>query len=312
MVSRHRWSIGRSGFPMWGALVMVCVATLPMASDQQAQVVVVSVTGDWTSQDAKGDCKAAGKSRRPVRFGEMLTAGAMCLIGNEGDSIVLKSWSPTDDLLYPCHCQREDLDKKNICVPLADAQKGCAVDLRKLGEKKAFLATFFDTISEAFTRMTRSQPDKYMVAASRGAEPELVDAVVPIENGQIDVQAIFREMDPGTYYLELAAVGAPSFSGPPSRVTFAKGQAARVEARGVRAGLYKLTLVTEKSEPGDSDCWVLVAESPEYAKQAAAYERAASESTKLPKEMDAGATRALLRAYLESLANPKQGTAVRP
>jgi hypothetical protein len=80
----------------------------------------------------------------------------------------------------------------------------------------------------------------------------------------------------------------------------------------VRAGLYKLALVTEKGEPGDSDCWILAAAPPEYAKQAAAYERAVSESKKLPEEMDASATRALLRAYLESLANPNQGRAVRP
>jgi hypothetical protein len=259
-----------------------------------------------------GDCKKAGDPRRPVRFGETLAAGATCLFGNEGDSIVLKSLLPTDDLLYPFQCQREDLDKKNTCAPPATARKACAVDLRTLSEKKGILATFMATISEALKRIMQSQPDKYMVAASRGAEPELVDAVLPIENGQIDVQPIFREMDPGTYYVELAVPGAPSLSGPPSRVTFAKGRAARVEAGGLRAGLYKLALVTEKGEPRDSDCWILVAAPPEYAKQAAAYEQAVSESKKLPEEMDARATRALLRAYLESLANPKTGTARRP
>jgi len=316
MASRHRWSIAKSWFPVWGTLVIVSFVALPMISDQQrpSRVLVVSVSGDWTpvSQDAMGACQAAGEPRTPVRFGETLTGGAMCIIGNEGDSIVLKSLSPTDDLLYPCRCLREELDKRNICAPRRDTQKGCAVDLRKLAEKKGLKATFMDTISEAFKRMTQSQPDKYMVAASRGAEGELVDAVVPIENGQIDVQASFREMDPGTYYVGLAAVGAPAVAGPPARVTVAKGQAARLQARGVQAGLYRLALVTEKGEPGDSDCWILVAAPPEYAKQTAAYEQAASESKKLPEEMDARATRALLRAYLESLANPYQGRAVRP
>jgi hypothetical protein len=296
MASRRFWSIAKSCFPVSGTLVVVCFAALPMLSDQRpSQVVVVSISGDWkpASQNANGDCTPAGESVPSVRFGETLTAGVMCLIGKEGGSIVLKSWPPTDDLLYPFQCQK----------------KACAFDLKTLN---GLHATFFDTIREAFRRITQSQPDKYMVAASRGAEPELVDAVVPIENEQIDVQASFREMDPGTYYVELAVPEAPSLAAPPSRVTFAKGQVARVEAHGVRSGLYKLALVTEKGEPGDSDCWVLVAVPPEYAKQAAAYERAVSESKKLPEQMDARATRALLRAYLESLANLKQGTVGRP
>ena len=327
MASQHRWSIGRSGLPVWGTLVMVCVGALPMVSDQEepARVVVVSVSGgDWTPvcQAAMGDCKAAGEPRRPVRWGETLTAGAICVYGPEQGSIVLKSSLPTpeqgsnkpsqlaDDTLYPFQCQKEDVGKKKTCEkPRPEA---CALDLRTL--RNGLHATFFDTISDAFKRMMHSQSDKYekyMVAASRGAEPELVDAVVPIEDSQIDVQAVFREMDPGTYYVELAMVGAPPL-GPPSRVSFAKGQAARLEARGVRAGLYRLALVTEKGEPGVSDCWILAAAPPEYAKQASAYGLAVRESTKLPKEMDEGATRALLRAYLESLAKPIQGKAVRP
>jgi len=312
MALQHGWSFGKSGFPVWGTLAMVCVAALPMVSDQQpiSQVVVVSVSGgDWTPvcQAAMGECKKAGEPLQPVRFGEKLTVGAKCLFGNAGGSIVLKSSSPTDDLLYPFQCQ-----KQPACAAVSTdpkVPKACAVDLRTLDQKKGFYATF---IEPALKRITQSQPEKYMVAASRGAESELVDAVVPIENGQIDLQASFREMDPATYYVELAVPGAPSLAGPPFRVTFAKGQAARVEAHGVRAGLYKLALVTEKGEPGDSDCWILAAAPPEYAKQAAAYERAVSESKKLPEEMDASATRALLRAYLESLANPNQGRAVRP
>jgi len=302
MALQRLWFIGKSGFPVWGVLVMVCAAALPMISDQQSdsRVIVVSVTGDWTRmcQAEIGDCKGAD---RPVKFGETIAAGAICLYGPEHGSIVLKSW-PHDDLLYPFQCQKEDLGKKKTCEkPRPEA---CAVDLSKLREKKSF---YVRVIRPAFERIAQSQPDKYMVAASRGAESELLDAVVPIENGQIDLQASFREMDPGTYYVELGTVGAASLSVPPSRVTFAKGQAARVEARGVRAGLYKLALVTEQGEPGDSDCWILAVAPPEYAKQTAAFEQAVSESKKLPDEMDAGATRALLRAYLESL-----GTAVRP
>jgi hypothetical protein len=167
MAFQHRWSIAKSWFPVWGTLVVVCFAALPMVSDQQpSRVVVVSVSGDWTPmcQAEIGDCKGAG---RPVRWGETLTAGAICLYGPEQGSIVLKSSSspPADDALYPFQCQKEDLGKKKTCEK--SRPEACAVDLRTLGAKNGLRTTFF---SEAFKRMTQSQPYKYMVAASRGAE----------------------------------------------------------------------------------------------------------------------------------------------
>jgi hypothetical protein len=297
---------------VWGALVLVCACAIPLVSDQGrgAQVVVVSVSGDWTPvcQAAGGDCKAAGDARRPVRFGETLTVGAICLFGTEQNSIVLKYATPTDDTLYPFPCDKANLSQARSCS--TSAQGACSVDLRTVGQTKGRAVAFMATISEAFRRMTQAQPEKYMVAASRGAEAELVDAVVPLEGGQIDLRAAFRDMDPGTYYVEFAPTSSSAaVQGPPVRVSYAKGQAVSAAARGVRGGLYKLALVTEKGEPGDSDCWILVAAAPEYTKQAAAYGQAESESAKLPAEMDAGATRALLRAYLESLASPGQGAA---
>jgi hypothetical protein len=315
MVSQHRWSFVRSGFPVWGALVLVCAGALPLVSDQGrgVQVVVVSVSGDWTPvcQAVGSDCKAVGDSRRPVRFGETLTVGAICLFGTEQGSLVLKYATKGDDALYPFPCDKANLSQARSCS--TSLQQPCSVDLRTVGKTQGRAVAFMATISDAFRRMTQAQPEKYMVAASRGAEAELADAVVPLESGRIDLRAAFRDMDPGTYYVELASVSSSaSPQGPPVRVSYAKGQAVDAPARGARGGLYKLALVTETGGLGDSDCWILVAAPPEYAKQAAAYDQAVSESTKLPAEMDAGATRALLRAYLESLANPRQERAAQP
>ena len=311
MVSLHRWPFVGSGFPVWTipllVCLLVCAAALPMVSDQGrgAQVVVVSVSGDWTPvcQAATGDCKATGESRRPVRFGETLAVGAICLFGTEQGSIVLKY--ATDSKLYPFPCEKANLSATPACA--AAQRKGCGVDLRTVGKNRGFQAAWSNII-EVMTNLVSAQPDKYMVAASRGAEAELADAVVPLDAGQIDLRSSFRDMDPGTYYVKFAPSGTASPQGPPLPVTFAKGQPARVAADAMRPGLYRLALVTRQGYPGDSDCWILVAGPPDYAKQAAAYEHAVSESTKLPEEMDPGATRALLRAYLESLANPRQGT----
>lgn len=318
MAAHLRWSFGRRSLPVWGVLVLVCACVLPLVSDQrgQAQVVVVSVSGDWTPMRQDGSAQAqsgAGNAQRSVRFGETLTVGPICLFGNEGDAIVLMQNAPKDNVLHSYPCEKAKPDKAQSCpVKPPGAPSTCAVDLRMVGQGKGLVTAFVETISDAFTRLTQSQPEKYMVAASRGAEAELADAVVPLQGGQIDLRAAFRNMDPGTYNVKFASVEAQTFSGSAPRVTYAKGQAVLVQTpTPVRAGLYKLGLVSQSGDPGDSDCWVLVAAAPEYARQAAAFERAVSESTKLPEEMDAGATRALLRAYLESLASAKQG-ATRP
>jgi hypothetical protein len=316
MAAHLRWSFGRSGIPVGGTLVLVCACTLPLVSDQggRAQVVVVSVSGQWTPirQDSvRPDADANAKSssdaeQHAVRFGETLTVGSVCLFGPEDGSIVLKYSTPSDNALYPFPCDKAKLGERSNCH--VGPRNTCAVDLRTVGEKKSLPAAFMATISDAFARLTRTQPEKYMVAASRGAEAELADAVVPLEGGEIDLRAAFRDMDSGAYSVKFAPIGAPIILGPASRVTYAKGQATRLEAPpAVRAGLYKVGLVSQTGEPGDSDCWVLVAAPPEYARQARAFEKAVSESTKLPEEMDAGATRALLRAYLESLGSPKPG-----
>jgi hypothetical protein len=305
MAFHTRWSIARSSFPIWVGLVLGCGCALPLVSDQRQQIVVVSVSGDWTQvcQDPKGDCNVSGSPESPLRFGQTINSGDICLIGDEAGSIVLKYATPADDKLYPFPCEKTDVGNGPTCT--VRPRKGCGVDVRKMGEQRSGIRNFLATMA----RITSSQPEKYMVAASRGAEAELVDAVVPVESGQLDLQAVFREMDAGTYYVELAPVGAAAPPGPRSRVSYVKGQAVRAEARGVRGGLYKLALVTEKGEPGDSDCWVLVAAGTGYVKLLAAYQQALAESKKLPAEMDAAATRALLRAYLESLASPKPGVA---
>jgi hypothetical protein len=318
MAAHLRWSCGRRSLPVWGTLVLVCACALPLVSDQrgQAQVVVVSVSGDWTPmrQDLSAQAHSgADNAQHPVRFGETITVGPICLFGNEGDAIVLMQNAPKDNVLHSYPCEKAKPDKAQSCpVKPLGTSSACAVDLRTVGQGQGLVSAFVATISDAFTRLTQSQPEKYMVAASRGAEAELADAVVPLQGGQIDLRAVFRNMDPGTYNVKFASVEAQTLSGPAPQVTYAKGQAVLLQTPAeVRAGLYKLSLVSQSGEPGDSDCWVLVATPPEYARQSAAFERAVSESAKLPGEMDAGATRALLRAYLESLASPKQG-ATRP
>lgn len=297
-----------AGLRIGGTLLAVYACAAPLVSrPPQQQVVVVSVSGEWTQvrqgQNAPGKTTTASL-QNPIRFGQTLNTGAICLFGSERSSIVLKYSTPNEDKLYPFPCEKTDLAGSPTC--LVRPRSGCAVDLDHVRDKKGIMATIGASFSALMSTVT-AQPDKYMVAASRGADSELADAVISLDSGQIDLQAVFREMDPGVYYVEMTPLSSASLQAPPSRVNFAKGQSAPIAARGVQPGIYKLALVTEKGEPGDSDCWILVVASPEYPQTSAAFAHAVSESAKLPEEMDAGATRALLRAYLESLGDTKAG-----
>jgi hypothetical protein len=286
-----------------GALLLVLLASsVPLVSDQKRQVVVVSVNGEWTlgAQSSNPD----GTANPPVRFGQTLTAGDLCLVGEESAAIVLKYSTPPDDKLYPFPCEKRNFGGPRSCtVP----DKHCGIDLHDLNASRGIVASLKANILDPMLNVIRAEPEKYMVAASRGADSELADAVVPFANGHIDLRAIFREMSSGTYYVELSPVDSPSSPTAPLRIAYSKGQPAPLAAGSLRAGVYKVLQVTEKGEHGDSDCWVLIAAPPAYASQAAAYAQAASEAAHLPAEMDPAATRGLLRAYLESLSRPEKG-----
>jgi hypothetical protein len=289
-----------SGWAVWGSLSLLFVCVLPMASDQQAQVLVVSVTGDW-KQIAPG-----GNTQATIRFGQTLNAGGGCLFGKEG-AVVLKYSTPASDALYPCPCE-----KPNNASAASACNYGprdyCAVDLRTLNAKKGFFSAFASDISDTVSRLLSRQPDKYMVASSRGLESELSDAVVPLQSGRVDLSAAFREMDTGSYYVTFSAVGsAASSARAPIALAYKKGQPAVVGASSLQPGVYDLSLVDAKGQPVGSDSWVLVAGPTDYATKTAAFEKAVSASSKLPEEMDPGATRGVLRAYLESLARAPQG-----
>ena len=146
-----------------------------------------------------------------------------------------------------------------------------------------------------------TQPEKYMVAGSRGVEADLLDAVVLLRNKQVDLSAVFHDISPGNYHLAFSPIDSGSFQGKPVEVTYTKEKPLLAPADKLRPGLYRVLLVDDKGEPGDSDAWILVSAEDKYARNAAKYEQAVKEATKLPPEMDPSTTRALLRAYLEGL-----------
>jgi hypothetical protein len=262
-----------------------CIA-LGVAAATFAQtdaIVVFSLTGEWSQV-------GPGSQRKPLHWMQPVYALDGNLVGVLDSELVLKT---SGGKLFPFKCDRNTMKLTSCVVSLKDV------------ELKASDSSFFKDMSEAFARLTTHQPEKYMIASSRGIDDELSDAVVSLIGGQIELRDVFRDMSSGKYYLTFSSVDSATTPSQPLPVTYAKGQSLTIPANQIHEGIYKVTLVEAQGEPAGSDAWILVASSAAYPSKSAAYERAVNDSRKLPEEMDPAATRALLRVYLESLAAPK-------
>ncbi len=302
MTVRSRQSTNKYRVAVLGAMLCAGAGVLALAGDPEPQVLVVSATGDWRQVAAY---QLQGK-QKPVSFGQRLDVAAGCLYGTAEGAIVLKYADPSDHKLYAFPCEKPSSIQSPDCTAFHGAS--CTVNLKKLGDKKSVISAFVADISDTLARLLTAQPERYMVASSRGIEDDLNDAVVPLENGQTDLTAVFHDMPAGNYYVEFQAVEAAQVRGAPLPVVLAKNQTVSVSAPSLHPGLYKVLLVDQKGEPAGSDAWIVLAASANYSVKAAAFQKALEESAKLPAEMDPSATRALLRAYLESLSGHPQAT----
>ena len=152
------------------------------------------------------------------------------------------------------------------------------------------------------SRLFTAEPEKYMVAASRGIEPALADAVVRLQDQSVDLSPAFHEMDAGEYWVKIepldrSAKAASSIF----ELRFVKNSPANILVPAVQPGLHRLVLVDNAGADAGLDCWILVNNSDTYPPVSQAFRRAVQDSSSWPDAMDPSAVRALLRAYLESL-----------
>ncbi len=261
-------------------VVLCVVAALAARSQQSGSIVVVSIEGDWKYNN------------KPVTFGQTLPAQG-CLIANDGSLVVKTGDKNAGGVPLVC----EKLRRDPLC---GDHEPGrCAVPLNP--EKWPKTGGWGDTW-EALSRFLTKDPDKYMVAASRGVEPGLDDAVVSQQAGGVDLGAAFREMEAGHYWIQISAATKTAQPVKTFELQFAPHGPALITAPSLQPGLYKVVLVDKAGGPAGSDCWILLSTLENYPAWSKAFQNAASESSKWSEAMDPSATRALLRAYLESLS----------
>jgi hypothetical protein len=227
------------------ALVIAFFASVALAaqSDQSERVVIISLTGEW-----KLDAGAT------VVFGQLLPAQG-CLFGSDG-SVVLQPDKKAASA-KPFICEKPSRDSSCSGHPSAR----CAVPLnpRNWQASGGGLGNIWDAVVHLFT----GDPEKYMVAASRGIEPGLVDAVVAQQDSSVDLSPAFRELPAAQYWVKLEPVNA------------------------------------DNSRPASA---ILISPPEKDSSTSQAFQLAVQKSATWPDAMDPSAVRAMLRAYLESLS----------
>jgi hypothetical protein len=154
---------------------------------------------------------------------------------------------------------------------------------------------------EKFVKAVKTRPqhtEGLIAAVSRDPSRTLVDAVVPLRDGHVDLADALRGVSPGTWHLRLAPIAG---GGKPFDVDVTKsaGKPASVPADTLRPGLYSLTLVDEQPI---SEAWVLISSPPDYSTVSAQYQQATAAALVTWEQLGTSGVQPMLRAYLESLA----------
>ena len=153
-------------------------------------------------------------------------------------------------------------------------------------------------------------PEKYTQMSVRGPATDIQDAVVDLNNGQLDLGPAFKHLKKGEYLIALEPIrqtkapieGATS---KPVRFDWDPNQSPALQVDGIRPGLYSLRIQTAQSKDlsGDrSEAWTLVSEHARYEATAAAFQECITLTEKWTSEAPADAARSFRRAYLDSLA----------
>lgn len=282
------------------ALLVTLCAGLALALGQtpvakvDSRTFVASVIGDWLYVR-----NASPKSEPPpLKFGQAVDEND-CLYGQTGAVVVQQG----EQLLsYTCDASQQ----VKACPILPGNPKPttvCTVRIGtnpvKAGERAS--SRWYGAIAS----LLQQDPDKYMIAASRGLEADLDDAVVPLVGSQLDLSPVFKDMDDGEYWMVLAPV-AGGKSSRPLRLRYQRGMPAFVPAAGISPTLYNVISVDQGGSPLGNEAWALIRSPDTYAAASSDFAQLVAASEKWPAEMDPSATRAILRAYLDRLAGTQK------
>lgn len=240
--------------------------------------LVLSISGEWIVK--------SGAKVRALKSGDSVPNGWV-LSGPKAGSIVIVL-----------------TDGRKVKCP-GDIENNSAISIN--GQQKAA----GDWLSGAI-RMFSQRPATWVVAESRGVQlpgqdVALKDEVLKVDSGRVDLAPALSSVNNGKYFLRLYKLGADGNSVRllgPEPVSVQKGKPVLInQPEPGNVGIYKVSLSVERSEPLDSEGWLLVCDSKHYAACLPLFEKARSACEDLKPEATPKLVRGLLRAYMAVLSD---------
>ncbi len=260
-------------------LLITCAVTLHA---QQKFGYVLDVRGDWTANGAK------------------LSKGSSLNVGS-----TIQASNPSDGSSYIVVADRNgNVVEKRTC---GAGECNKAIQLpNSIGQERSIISR----VLSAAMALVSNEPAKYASLVSRGAD--LREAVVKLNNDQLDLQDVFQNMKRDRYLVHFEPLGKNSGNAATKPLPFDwdPQKPSPLSAHGLAPGLYRVS-ISEVSllepeaggEPSGNEAWVLVATPKNYGKAAPMFADAQQMTKRWGSDVKQSVTRSMLRASLDAITN---------
>ncbi len=141
--------------------------------------------------------------------------------------------------------------------------------------------THWKRIVTAVMGVFPGHPEKFAQTSVRGSATNLQDAVVDLNDGQLDLRPTFKRMKKGSYVLLFRSADRTKLSGEegafkPLPFVWDPSAPLPLRVNRLRPGLYELSLLGGRSEDQQSTgskAWVLVSDHAHYEQTATAFQQ---------------------------------------
>ncbi|HEY6766143.1 MAG TPA: hypothetical protein VI386_15405 [Candidatus Sulfotelmatobacter sp.] len=256
-----------------------CVISPQYGQDASKDIQVVGITGTWTLAD-----------KTKLSFGQALNPNSTVVGTSERgipDITIAIKGTP---VRFACDARSSPACQVN------GKQCTCLIPTNP-PDAPSTLSLLATAIGEMF-----SNSERYITPVSRGLEPHLLDSVLVLDGQTVDFSPAFAEMDSGTYKIRIEQI-AQNDAGHDLQVEWAAKGPAKTLVTGLQPGLCLLVRLNAQGQPAEpGGAWALLDPPDRFNKDSASFHAAEEETKTWPDDVDSRVPRAVLRAFLDSLA----------
>lgn len=271
------------------ALVVLAVSLHVQAQQTKGQEdvgYVLEKTGEWLLE---------GKTPKEIYVGQRLSAGRSVRYQSPGmgyGSITIVLYGSIKPISRQCR------------IP------GSCIFPIRLPDQIVVESSIHTRIIEEIKRFFIKEPSRYISAISRTLQGNLKEAVIKLNDKNVDLSLVFSGMVTGLYLIRLQPIlpadkAENKTSLGPIRVNWEQYKPLVIEIKGLEPGLYRVNLLkahANEYEPIGSDAWILICKPEKYEETNMYFQEAIQLVKGWPNEVKTSAIQSFLRAYLDHLS----------